>query len=198
MSKTISSCIAVFFFFFCSHTFPDRARSIDRRRKDRRVETADDNGNREHCVRSRADTRIPPNPCGRAAAPVPSSLDTGTRVGISGSTFCLPARTAVAIRPTVPQHTDSATGPPKEAEGPRSSRWRLGMPSSLEIASPVDETRVKIFLLNRVRKTQYIMIDEWGEYTRNVIARIVLDIPRLKIRFYIRAEVFVIRAHRGR
>lgn len=41
------------------------------------------------------------------------------------------------------------------------------------------------------------MNDEW-EYTRNVIARIVLDIPRLKIRFYIRAEVFVIRAHRGR
>lgn len=100
-------------------TFPGRGRSIGRHRRDRRAGTADGNGSRERYGRYRADTRTLRNPCGPVLAPIPSSPDTGTRVGISGSTSCRRASRAAAIHPKVLRHMDSETGPPRAAAAPR-------------------------------------------------------------------------------
>jgi len=100
-------------------TCPGRGRSIGRRRRDRRAGTADGNESRERYGRCREDTRTPLNPYGPVAAPIPSSPDKGTRVGISGSTSCRPASRAAAIHPMVLRHTDSETGPPMVAAAPR-------------------------------------------------------------------------------
>lgn len=127
---------------FSFNTFLDRVRSIGRRHKDHLVGTADDNANREHCVRCRAGTRIRRNLCGQVAVPVPLSPDMDIRVGIFGNIFCHPASRVAAIRRTVPPHTDSETDPPMVAAKPRSSLWRPSIPSSLVITSPT-----KIFVI---------------------------------------------------
>jgi len=61
----------------------------------------------------------------------------GIRAGISGSTSCLPASRAAAIRPMALRRTGSATDRPTAAAAPRSSRSRPGMPGNLVTASPV-------------------------------------------------------------
>lgn len=132
-------------------TFPGRARSIGRRRRDRRAGTADGNGSRERYGHFRVDTRTPRNPCGRVSELVPSFPGTGTRVGISGNTSCRPASRAVAIHPMVLRRTDSATGPPKGAAARRPWWRQRGMPSSVVIASPV---KCKLYNLQNVTSKQ--------------------------------------------
>lgn len=137
-----------------SLTCPGRARNIGRHRKGRRVETVDGNANHEHCGHCRADTRIQRNPCGRVLVLVPSSPGMGNRVEKSDNISYPLARRVVAIHPMALQHTDSGMDPPREAAAPRPSLWQLGMPSSLEIASPVKRHKHEKTLIKRVQNVR--------------------------------------------